>query len=206
MTESHGSNDRVSTRAVETLRTERKRIRPVDVHEHRTRQAGRQKWRGRNRRRTGPSQDQAGGCAFVSPAAISGYSRFFPLAFAFVQRSFAIADSLALASALMLRLRVGFTGDFCTLSFAQRALCAAAILFLAATLMLRFGATPSEPRPVAPSIRPSSTSSTEIFCLMLAARRNWAGESSVMFIFSIVRQNGPAQSRAGQPAAASRVP
>ena len=67
-------------------------------------------------------------------------SAFFPAARAFPQRAFAIADSLALAAALIVRF--GFVvvlAEVVPLILAHLALAAAAILALTAGLIVRLG-------------------------------------------------------------------
>src|SRR5207244_5395849 len=66
-------------------------------------------------------------------------SAFFPAALAFLQRAFAIADSLALAAALIFLLGcVAGLADVVPLVLAHLALAPAAILERAAALILRF--------------------------------------------------------------------
>jgi hypothetical protein len=67
------------------------------------------------------------------------YRDFFPAALTLAQRIFAIADSLALAAALMVRFFVGaLVAGFAALIFAHRAFCAAATLARPAALMPPF--------------------------------------------------------------------
>jgi len=77
--------------------------------------------------------------------ASASYNFDFPAALTFFHRAFAIAESFALAAALIVRLTflTGFTADFFPFKFAQRFFAAALILALPAVLIFRlfFGAT-----------------------------------------------------------------
>lgn len=95
--------------------------------------------------------------------------------------AFILAESLALAAALILPLALpaaglaaGFDPDLAARTFAQRALAAAEILALAAALIVNFflAAGAATEAVVEPSNRPSSFSSDWIFSFNAAALRN----------------------------------
>jgi hypothetical protein len=103
---------------------------------------------------------------------------YFFAAFLAAHNSFILAESLALAAALIFVfgfLAAGFATDFLPLTFAQRNLAAAEILALAAALILNFrflGAGLAAEVPVEPSRWPSSFSSDWIRSFNAAALRN----------------------------------
>jgi hypothetical protein len=104
---------------------------------------------------------------------------YFFAAFLAAHTAFNLAESLALAAALILRLPLALAGDFAAgfvlLIFAQRALAAAEILALAAALILNFfffGAGLAAEVTVEPNNLPSSFSSDWIFSFNAAALRN----------------------------------
>jgi len=98
------------------------------------------------------------------------------LAFLLAQIIFILAESLALAAALIFPLAflAGFTDGFCPFSFAHLALAAALILALAALLILNFllGTAGAAGLVEEPNSWPSSFSSDWIFSLSVAALRN----------------------------------
>lgn len=98
------------------------------------------------------------------------------LAFLLAQAIFILADSLALAAALIFRLPflAGFTDAFVPFTFAHLALAAALILALAALLILNFfrGTAWAAGWAEEPNSWPSSFSSDWIFSLSVAALRN----------------------------------
>lgn len=104
---------------------------------------------------------------------LPNYSFDLPAALAFAQRFFAIAESFALAAALILRLAflTGFAADFRPFTFAHRARCAAAIFRLPAVLIFRRigGEVASS---VLLNILKSCFCNDSILCLMPAARCN----------------------------------
>jgi len=109
---------------------------------------------------------------------IIGADYFFP-AFLAAHNAFILAESLALAAALILPLPLDFGAAFATgffpLIFAQRALAAAEIFALAEALILNFfffGAGPATGAVVEPNNRPSFFSSDWIFSFNPAALRN----------------------------------
>jgi hypothetical protein len=99
----------------------------------------------------------------------------FP-AFLLAQAIFILAESLALAAALifLLAFRAGFTDAFGPFSLAHLALAPALILARAARLILNFflGAAGAATVAEEPSSWPSSFSSDWIFSLSVAALRN----------------------------------
>jgi len=98
------------------------------------------------------------------------------LAFLLAQAIFILADSLALAAALILPLAflAGFTDACGPFSFAHLALAAALILALAALLIFHFffGTASAAGLVEEPNSWPSSFSSDWIFSLSVAALRN----------------------------------
>lgn len=107
------------------------------------------------------------------------YSDFFPDALTLAQRAFAIAESLALAAALILRFFAGaLTASFAPLAFAQRAFCAAPILARAVALILLFFGVAAGAGVEAPRIEASSLFNAKIFSLRSAACRKCADVSA----------------------------
>jgi hypothetical protein len=98
------------------------------------------------------------------------------LAFLLAQIIFILAESLALAAALIFPLPflAGFTDGFGPFSFAHLALAAALILALAALLILNFffGTAGAAGLVEEPNSWPSAFSSDWIFSLSVAALRN----------------------------------
>jgi hypothetical protein len=98
------------------------------------------------------------------------------LAFLLAQIIFILAESLALAAALifLLAFLAGFTDGFDPFSFAHLALAPALILALAALLIFHFffGTALAAGWVEEPNSRPSSFSSDWIFSLSVAALRN----------------------------------